>query len=369
MSTLHPPRSATSRAALFLAAGQPLELRELDVPRPEAGEALIRIECCTICGSDLHTLSGAREEPTPSILGHEILGVVEEVGDPPPSDLDGHPLQPGDRVTWAVFVACGECDRCRQGWPQKCRSLAKYGHALAEGREALCGGLAERLLLRAGSSVVRLDSEIPDTVICPVSCATATVAAACRVGGPLAEQRILILGAGMLGLTAAAFAKSNGAARVAVCDVDPGRLRRAADFGADHAVPWQPDFEELQRGIRSVAEFDAFDLVLELSGAPEAVEAACRLGDVGGRIVLVGSVKKSRPAEIDPERVVRQWLSIRGVHNYAPEDLRAGVEFLTRCGPRFPFEELVPRAFSLSDVNQAIEFAQRERPVRVAIRP
>src|SRR5262245_26607630 len=90
---------STCQAAVFVGSGRPLEIRTFPLPTAGAGEALVRVECCTICGSDLHTVSGARTEATPSILGHEIVGIVESIGDPPPCDLVGSPLLKGDRIT------------------------------------------------------------------------------------------------------------------------------------------------------------------------------------------------------------------------------------------------------------------------------
>ena len=219
-----------SRAAIFTAP-YTIELSELPIPQILPGEALVRVTCCTICGSDLHTYTGARSESTPSILGHEILGVVDTVGEPPLCDVAASPLQPGDRVTWSTSIACGSCDRCQEGIPQKCRRLRKYGHESALGRTALSGGLAEFVLLQAGSSVIKIERDLPDEVVCPVNCATATVAAALRNAGNLSRKRVLIFGAGMLGLTATAFAKSLGAAKVAICDRTDQRLERATQFG------------------------------------------------------------------------------------------------------------------------------------------
>ncbi len=138
----------TCRAAVFVGPKLPLEIRTLPIPSTESEEALVAIECATICGSDLHTMNGIRQECCPSILGHEAVGYVVEVGSPPLLDVHGIALEVGDRVTWSTIVSCGACDRCLRGLPQKCRSLSKYGHDLAEGRRALCGGLAEYLLLR-----------------------------------------------------------------------------------------------------------------------------------------------------------------------------------------------------------------------------
>lgn len=370
MSDLTPESTpADCQAAVFVEANRPLELRRFSLPTLEAGEAIVRVECCTICGSDLHTLSGSRTEPAPSILGHEILGVVTAVSDPPLTDVAGQPLRPGDRVTWATPISCGHCDRCRRGWPQKCRSLAKYGHALAEGRAALSGGLAEFVLLRRGSAVVRVPEELPAEILCPANCATATVCAAYRLAGSLEDRRVLILGAGMLGLTAAALARSHNASLVAVCDASAPRLQRARQFGAAALVNWTPDLSDWKRELASHAGTDAFDVVVELSGAAEAVEAAIAVADVAGKVLLVGTVMKSRSVSFDPESIVRRCLSIHGIHNYAPQDLMAAVAFLTQFGPEYPFAELVEQTFTLNDINQAIALARETRPVRIAIRP
>lgn len=339
------------------------------LPRPGAGEALVRVECCTICGSDLHTITGARIEAVPSILGHEVLGFVEIVGDPPPCGIDGNPLCPGDRITWSTSISCGGCGRCRAGLPQKCLALAKYGHERAEGRYALSGGLAEFLLLRQGSTAIRIDRQIAAEVICPVNCATATVAAAVRAAGEVAGRRVLILGAGMLGVTAAAYTKSRHASSVIVCDPDSRRLEWARRFGADAGIEWSPDTDALRPRLSGSDGTDAFDVVLELSGSPDAVEAALALGNVGAHVVLVGSVMRSRLVQMDPEKIVRRWLTIRGVHNYAPQDLQAAVAFLAQNRSTHPFAELVESSYPLSDVNAAIEHARRVRPFRVAVRP
>ena len=356
-------------AAVFHGVGQPLTLQPFPVPFITAGEALIRVECCTLCGSDLHTITGKRTEKTPTILGHEICGIVVQQGATPLRDIDSLPLQPGDRVTWSTSVSCGRCDRCQGGLPQKCRTLAKFGHESTEGRWPLSGGLADFVTLPVGTQAIRLPADLPAFVACPANCATATVAAACRMAGPLIGKRVMIFGAGMLGLTAAAYARSQGADKIVICDRDQQRLALGNQFGADASILWRESFDELRLTIRTEAGCTGFDVVLELSGAPAAVEAACVVGDIGAKVILVGSVMKSRPVQLDPEMLVRRWISIHGVHNYAPCDLRAAVRFLTEWHSQFPFQELIARTFSLQQINEAVDFSLQHRPVRVAIIP
>ncbi len=369
MSNQRNPASGTCRAAVFSGTGIPLELREFPLPVAAAGEAVVKIDCCTLCGSDLHTIRGTRTEPTPSILGHEVLGHVVSLGEPPLQDIAGQDLQVGDRVTWSPAVSCGTCDRCDRGLPQKCRKLHKYGHAVAEGEHALSGGLAEYIVLQRGSAVAKLGDSIADDVACPVNCATATVAAAFRTAGDVAGRRVLIMGAGLLGLTGAAFAATQSAAHITVCDPEVARLELAKKFGASSVVRWHDDPAVLQRQFAEASGSDRFDLVLELSGAASAVECCLRTGDIGAQIVLVGSVMDSADVALNPTHVVRNWLSIHGVHNYAPEDLLTAVTFLEQHHAAFPFADIVARSFPLAEINEAIDFALRERPIRVAVKP
>ena len=239
--------------------------------------------------------------------------------------------------------------------PQKCESLFKYGHELCADGTALSGGLAEYCVLKAGTAIVTLPQQLPDTVACPVNCATATVAAAVRHAGDLTNRRVLIYGAGMLGLTTAAFASVAGASGVTVCDVSEQRRELARSFGATD--------------VCAEVTTDDFDCVFEMSGHPTAVESAFNAAAVGGRIVLVGSVSPSPPVNVDPERIVRRLLSIHGVHNYRPDDLQTAVDFLVPQHDRYPFAELVEASFTINDVNDAFRYAVERRPIRVAVRP
>ena len=180
---------------------------------------------------------------------------------------------------------------------------------------------------------------------------------------------MLIFGSGLLGLTAAAFAKAQSAEQVVVCDPNPQRLARAARFGADRLFEWHSGVDVLRTRLGQANAVNEFDRVFDFSGSPDAVAAAWQLADVGAVVVFAGSVLPTAPVSIDPETVVRRLLTIRGVHNYVPEDLRTAVQFLQMNQGRFPFAELVEQSFPLSRVNEAVEAALRDLPVRVAVSP
>ncbi|MEM7475979.1 MAG: zinc-binding dehydrogenase [Planctomycetota bacterium] len=352
-----------SKAAVFQGPGR-LELQELPIPELQPGEALVKIDCSTLCGSDLHTFTGRRNEPTPSILGHEAIGRV--VRTELAVDIHDALIQVGDRVTWSVAVSCNNCERCKSGLPQKCFSLAKYGHETAVGRTALSGGMSEYILLRKGSATVRIDDQLPDLVASPANCATATIAAGLRAAESVAGRRVLILGAGMLGLSAAAMSRTAGAKQVVVCDPVADRLKLATAFGADFGLQ-ETSVESIREHMNGVQH--PFDVILEVSGAISAIENSIALADFGAHVILMGSVMPIGKANIDPEMVVRRWLHICGVHNYAPQDLVTAIEFLTAQHQQFPFRDLVERSFALRDIAVAMEYAVSNRPIRLAICP
>ncbi|HOZ45642.1 MAG TPA: zinc-binding dehydrogenase [Candidatus Hydrogenedentes bacterium] len=356
----------SAKAAVFETANQPMSIQSFPLPNLGPGETLVRITCCTVCGSDLHTFTGRRSTPVPTILGHEIIGKVVALGPGEPVlASDGKPLREGDRVTWTIAASCGRCFYCQHGIPQKCTSLFKYGHERITDEHPFSGGLAEYCHLAPGTGIVRLPDTLSDAVACPANCATSTVAAAFRLAGGCTGDTVLIQGAGMLGLTAAAYARAHAAADVIITDIDRDRLERAADFGADACLLAGEDAD----AIRGRTEGRGVDLAVELSGAPEAMLAGIERLRIGGRYIWVGAVFPSPPIPVSPEKVVRNLLRIQGLHNYTPVDLADAVAFLAENQSRFPFDSLVGETFPLDDVNAAFTRALASRASRVAVRP
>ncbi|MEU3605495.1 zinc-binding dehydrogenase [Streptomyces sp. NPDC035033] len=328
----------------------------VSTPRtPGPGEALVRIDLATVCGSDLHTVGGRRPSSLPALLGHEQVGTVIGVGEGGVRCVDGSPVVPGTRVVWSVTASCGACDRCLGGMTQKCRRLRKYGHEPWDDASPLTGGFATHCVLLPGTAVVAVPDGLPDVVSSPASCATATVAAALDAAGALDGRRVLVSGVGMLGLTAVAMAKEAGA-RVLAVDPEPARREQALRFGAEEAR-------------RTGSSPQDVDVALELSGRPEAVGACLRSLGVGGTAVLVGSVSPGEPVALDPESVVRGLHTIVGVHNYRAEHLQKAVDFLAGHHGRYPFAELVGGTFPLDALDDAVAAARGSAAPRQAILP
>ena len=360
----------TARAMVFDGPDRPLRLHKMDLPAPAAGELLVSVAMTTLCGSDVHTFQGHRSTPCPTVLGHEVLGIVAAL--PPGESLTdalNQPLTIGDRVTWSVVVHCGHCFFCRHNLPQKCEQLFKYGHEQLQPRHAPSGGLADVCHLKAGTTVFRVPDELDDRVACPANCATATVAAALQAAGNCEDSVVLIQGCGMLGLTASAMARSSGAREVIVCDVDKGRLQRAKQFGATHAVAIEHSGNRLQQVVAETTAGRGVDVALEMSGSPEAVETGIDLLRTGGRFIWIGAVFPARPVSLFAEKVVRKMLTIQGIHNYAPSHLADALTFLRLHHGEFPFATLVSKSFQLSEANAAFKFAAESGALRVAVCP
>lgn len=359
---------ASARAAVFHQPQSPLELHDFPLPSLSAGEVLVDITMCTLCGSDLHTYFGRRSTPMPTILGHEIIGTVSALGPGEPVlDYHGRALRPGQRVTWTIAASCGGCYFCTHGLPQKCTRLVKYGHEKIRDDFALSGGLASSAHLKRGTAILPIPAELPDAVACPANCATATVAAALRLGECVPGEIALVHGAGMLGLAACAMLHTRGVAAIVVCDPHADRRERALTFGATHALPPEP--AELTGTLRALSAGRGADVAIELSGQRSSVQQQLDQLRIGGRCILVGTTCPMEPVPLDPERVTRSCLTIRGLHNYTPADLACAVDFLAGSGRDYPFAALVERTFPLEEATAAFHHAELSRALRIAVRP
>jgi threonine 3-dehydrogenase len=297
----------------------------------------VRVRLATVCGSDRHTVSGRRSQPCPSILGHETVGEIVALGAGEACDVNGQILQLGQRVIWSVTLPCGTCDRCQAGVSAKCRTVRKAGHEALDSDWGLSGGYAQHVLLPQGLAIAVVDDDLSDAVAAPAACATATVMAVIERAGVLTGRRVVVLGAGMLGLGAVAAAATAGASSVTAVDPAAERQHLATRFGATHVAA-------------STRNVGVSDVLLEFSGSSAALQDGVGALDGQGVAVLAGSVAPDTAVALDPESVVRRQLSIFGVHNYEPRHLSAALEFLHDTNRRYPWPDLVAEPSPLDDI-------------------
>ncbi|MCA8968162.1 MAG: alcohol dehydrogenase catalytic domain-containing protein [Planctomycetes bacterium] len=342
---------------------QAFELTEHDAPEPSAGEVLVDIECTTICGSDLHTITGRRVAKLPIVLGHEIVGTVSALGPDAPRTIDGRELSAQDHIVWSLVVACGACDPCRRRHEERCAKRFKYGHESTN--DAPCsGGLSDRCLLRHGTAIAHVPEGLDDRVAASTACAGATAAAVLRRLGNIERDSVVVFGCGLLGLCAIDSAKRAGASRVIAVDVDGDRLARATKFGAD-AMIFGNDPDDTRTGLSALLPAGA-DVAIEASGSSTAATIALACLALGGRAAFVGSVFPSDPISIVPEDLVRRRLTVFGQHNYEPRDLLSALAMMRQSSA--PYAECFTDPIPLADVGPVLA-SGTPSALRIAVRP
>jgi len=356
-------------AAVFTEAGAPLAIRRFDLPAtPEPGSALCKVTMSTICGSDLHTVSGRRIEPAPLILGHEILGEIVALGEGVNRDGFGSSLNVGDRVSWSVTASCGGCFYCGLGLPQKCEQLRKYGHSCCNDPPHLTGGYAEYVCLFPGTTIFRVPDAIPDSIATPANCALSTVINAVETIGINRGDAVLVQGAGMLGLNLVALAAEAGAKQIVVTDIAQSRLELASEFGATLCLNLrQLGEDQALAEILCRTDGHGVDVAFEVCGARAAAAQATQALRIGGRYLIAGLVTPGSDLGIDGNQVTRKYLTIKGIHNYKPEHLGKALEFLEKASARYPYATLVGRTFRLNAINEALDVAASAKHIRVAV--
>lgn len=253
--------------AHFEATNRPLLIAETGTPQPEADEVLLRVAACGICGSDLHMT----EDPKTfglkqgGVLGHEISGEVAACGSAVTA------LRPGDRVAVAPMRGCGHCDSCRRGEPAWCAEMRLIG-----------GGYAEFVVV-AARQCRRLPDDLPTEEGALAEPVAVGLHAVMR-SGLKPGQRVLILGAGPIGLLVAFWARRLGAAHVVVVDLNRHQASRAIEVGATGFALSGAGLEDEFRQLTG----DAPDIVFECVGKRGLIDAACRLVRIHGTVVAVG---------------------------------------------------------------------------------
>lgn len=350
---------------------QNLEILQYPVSEPAPDGMVVKVTCCTICGSDIHTWSGRRSAPLPIILGHEIVGTIAAMGSRVSHDTGDRPLAVGDRVTWTLMDNCGKCCYCREkGLPMKCRRLKKYGHEACDAPPHFTGGFAEYCCLTPGTGVIKLPDTVTDEAAAPANCALATAAAAWETVLLRPFENVLIFGAGALGIYAAALAAHYGCNRIIAADLLDHRLECIRVFGATHVFNTTGmSSEDLVQRVKSITDGFGVDCVLEAAGSAELIPVGLRSLRTGGRLVEVGNSFPGACFSYDACDLVWRRLTLSGVHNYDTRHLQMGIDFIAAARHRFPFDKLITHRHTLDEIDLAMKTAASGEAIRVAVFP
>ena len=277
---------STVKGVIARAKGASVELVDVVVPDPGPGEAVVRIEACGVCHTDVHYREGGINDEFPFLLGHEAAGVVDAVGDGVTE------ISPGDFVILNWRAVCGQCRACRKGKPQYCFDThnATQKMTLTDGTElspALgIGAFIEKTLVAAGQCT-KVDAEADAAAVGLLGCGVmAGFGAAVNTGGVSRGDSVAVIGCGGVGNAAIAGAKLAGATTIIAVDVDDRKLAWATGFGATHTV--NSTERDPVETIREITGGFGADVVVEAVGRPETFEQAFYARDLAGTVVLVG---------------------------------------------------------------------------------
>jgi S-(hydroxymethyl)mycothiol dehydrogenase len=274
------------RGIVARAKGNPVEVTTVLVPDPGPGEALVAVQACGVCHTDLHYREGGIGDDFPYLLGHEAAGVVESVGE----GVTG--VAPGDFVILNWRAVCGQCRACRRGQPWYCFSThnATRKMTLEDGTElspALgIGAFVEKTLVAAGQCT-KVDPAVPAEVAGLLGCGVmAGIGAAINTGGVSRGDSVAVIGCGGVGDAAVMGARLAGARTIIAVDVDPRKLEWAKGFGATHAV--NSAQQDAVAEIRALTGGNGADVVIEAVGRPQTYRQAFYARDLAGTLVQVG---------------------------------------------------------------------------------
>lgn len=336
------------RQAVMTSPGK-IEIREVPPPRVGPGQVLLRMKRIGVCGSDVHVFHGKHPyTPYPVVQGHEVSGVVEEVG----PGVQG--LAPGDLATLQPQVTCGTCHPCRHGAYHICDRLAVMGFQTT--------GAASELFAVEARKVLKLPPGMTAEQGAMIEPLAVGVHALDRVGGA-AGRKILVLGAGPIGNLVAQAARGLGAAAVMITDVSDWRLDLAGRCGIELRV--NPRREELGEAVRRSFGPDKADLILECVGVQSTVEQAVAVARKGTDVVVVG-VFGDRPV-VDMGTVQDRELRLVGTLMYQEPDWRRAIALVQEG--KVTLEPLVTDRFPFADYQRAYQHidAHRERSMKVMI--
>jgi threonine dehydrogenase-like Zn-dependent dehydrogenase len=357
----------TSRAAVLVA---PRQLKVVEMPVPDLTDetGLLRVESCGICGSDASKFTGTLGawQKFDLVLGHEIVGVIERVGDVAARRWN---VRPGDRVAVEPFVPCAHCRACLTGNYPQCTGwgrMLSYGTVERSCPPGLWGGFAEYLPLHPNTVLHHVDPRVPADLAVLFNPLAAGVKWSVTAAGTRSGDTVVVLGPGQRGLACVVALRAAGAGPVIVTGLpaDDYKLALARDLGADHAI--DVSRADLRERVRAITSGQGADVVIDTTPkSADAVTDALHIAGTGGTVVLAGIKGNHLVETFDADLVIAKELTIKGM--YATDHL-SFTRALRIIGLRPPgLERLHTHSFGLDDAAEALRMLAGDVPGSNAI--
>jgi S-(hydroxymethyl)mycothiol dehydrogenase len=357
------------RGVVARAKGQPVSIETIVVPDPGPGEAVVDVQACGVCHTDLHYREGGINDAFPFLLGHEAAGVVSAVGEGVTN------VAVGDYVILNWRAMCGQCRACLKGEPQYCFDThnATQRMTLADGTElspALgIGAFAEKTLVAAGQCT-KVDPSAPPEVAGLLGCGVmAGLGAAMNTGGIKRGQSIAVIGCGGVGSAAVAGARLVGAGTIIAIDIDDRKLEWARKFGATHVINSKGlDQDAVVAAIQYLTGGNGADVVVDAVGRPETYKQAFYGRDLAGTVVLVGVPTPEMRLELPLLDVFGRGGALKSswYGDCLPARDFPMLIDLFRQG-RLPLDEFVSERIGIGDIEAAFEKMHRGEVLRSVV--
>lgn len=371
MSTETPVIRDTMRAAVLRDYDKGLQAEIIRTPRPKAGEVLIKVTACGLCHSDLHVIGGAIAFPLPAVLGHEVAGIIVELG--PGTEHTG--LEVGQQVAGGFLMPCGQCRHCAAGHDELCEpffELNRLKGVLYDGTTRLYSLDGEPIQMYSMGGLAEY-SVVPATALAPVpegvdpvssailGCAAMTGYGAVRRGADLKYgETVAVVAVGGVGSNIVQIARAFGASQVIAIDVADDKLEAVKAFGATATINSMT--QDAREEVLKLTSGRGVDVSFEALGIPSTWNTALDVLADGGRMVPIGLGAGRQTAEVEINRTVRRSQSILGSYGARTrQDLPAVVDLAARG--IINYDDLVTRRFSLDEAAAGYE-ALRNRAVQ-----
>ncbi|MDP2718473.1 MAG: zinc-binding dehydrogenase [Dehalococcoidia bacterium] len=354
-----------------LTAPHKIELQEFDIPAISPNDGLLKLELTGVCGTDAKFYLGKRRTDIfPMILGHEILGRVNEIGD---VARERFKVKKGDRVVVDSMIPCSACPQCINGNYKFCQLGLSYGTRISTNvPPSLWGSYGQYMYLHPNSILYKISEDIPAEAAILANAAISNGIQWVRfIGGAKVGDVVVIQGSGSQGLSAVIAAKESGASEIIVTGLgrDEERLKLAGDFGATVTVNIEK--EDAVKLVRELTGGKMADLVVDVTGSPRGVAASVDLVKKQGTLVCAGLSGSTTETPLLMDKIVLNEITLKGVFTSNFEAISAAIKLIeTR---KYPIERMVTHKFPLKEADKAVRAIAGEipglYPIKAVIQP
>jgi len=361
------------KAAVMREYGKPLTIEDIEIARPQAGEVKVHISAVGLCHTDISVFHGGFPPPLPVVLGHEGVGVVEEVG------IGVTGLKQGDKVLFNALVYCGECPNCAKGYYGACikNGFLMFGGTmrdgttrLKKGNEAIhsyfCQSSFAEYSITHQDFLIKVPQDLDANKLTALCCGAASgIGAVFNRAKIWPAAEVAVLGCGVVGMGAIMAAKLSGATKIIAIDILENKLNLAKQFGATHTIDASKD--NVVDSVRQISD-GGVDFAIEAIGKGETISQSLDALKPGGTSVVVGAVPFGEKVSIDPVQLVGEK-AIMGsiIGTLKPHyDIPKYIE-LYREG-KLPVDKLIQAEYTLDKINEAITAAQKGKFLKAIIK-